>query len=645
MNPSVPLLSLLVLAGDLKAASTPFQKAPVSEKTMAAHAAGKMKSTEEMLSPQARMEVESEVVLFDATPDGALRASVRSAALEMAGYADPGLVWAAYAVKRSPGDANLANNLGAYLLERGMLSEAIEAFLYASVVDPKSAPVWTNLGSAALDQSDLKRAKAFFEKALVLEPSHSGALIGLATCYMVEHDLAKAFELFIRANGISYRFAATERIDKPDEKGETQAPSKPIMASSSSASGQPEADSGSSRVTSTDISLPLWPDFSGPDAFIAAAASRQRAASVIAKAGGDAMDRMLKSADLAISASRATVDRLSKMSRTEREAYGKEQASQDTEIPFTAARESWALKKNYDWAGKRLTVIDADYTSAMEPQAEIAKKMADLANTSVKRACNNAMDPKACQADIVAHCKAMRSLTLQQWGLFKRAFSRKWSSQVDVLTELYRAQASWIRLTQDKQKWDSQNDERQAFIYSSLGMLFTEEDVRRMAFAGMGVASFGSAERCPDEPLPQAKVPETPDAKLAATKRVPCPFEKQPLDLSGTIPGSPVKLRVQLGCNSAKLSVKGGPFEGSAKRTFRTHATEIHLGVGVDQKVDQAGLTVKGEIKGTVDITLQRNGGATMTTGFEASVKADLFKVASVSVEAGIASDFLLRAP
>ena len=80
-------------------------------------------------------------------------------------------------------DAEVRNNLGNALLQKGQVDEAVVYFRSALELKPDLAEARDNLGNAALQKGDVDEAIAQYQKALGIKPDYAGA------CYNLGHAL------------------------------------------------------------------------------------------------------------------------------------------------------------------------------------------------------------------------------------------------------------------------------------------------------------------------------------------------------------------------------------------------------------------------------------------------------------------------
>jgi Flp pilus assembly protein TadD len=94
--------------------------------------------------------------------------------------------------EKSPAKARPHNNLGAALVRRGRLSEAIEQFRTALNINPNDADTHYNLGSALARQGELKQGIYHFSETLRLSPRNLKALnnMGVALVLLGRYDEA-----------------------------------------------------------------------------------------------------------------------------------------------------------------------------------------------------------------------------------------------------------------------------------------------------------------------------------------------------------------------------------------------------------------------------------------------------------------------
>jgi protein O-mannosyl-transferase len=84
------------------------------------------------------------------------------------------------------------NNLGAYLLKKGQLDDALDHFTKAIEIKPDEASAWVNLGSALLQKGNLDEAIAKYQKALELKPAQAGIHYNLANALLARGEIDQA---------------------------------------------------------------------------------------------------------------------------------------------------------------------------------------------------------------------------------------------------------------------------------------------------------------------------------------------------------------------------------------------------------------------------------------------------------------------
>ena len=111
------------------------------------------------------------------------------------------------AVKLAPASAEAHNWMGAFLMGRGNLSDAIAELRKSVSLDPQYARGYTNLGSALAKSGDLAGSVNAFQKAVALEPNSWIAHLNLGLALRENGDATKAL--------VHLRRAVEARPDNP----------------------------------------------------------------------------------------------------------------------------------------------------------------------------------------------------------------------------------------------------------------------------------------------------------------------------------------------------------------------------------------------------------------------------------------------
>lgn len=99
-----------------------------------------------------------------------------------------------YALKLSPGNADINNNYGWFLCQTARVKESIPMFLAATQtpVLNTAAKAYVNAGICSMKVGDLPNAERYFAKGFELEPSNPLANFNLGTLYLRRGDLERA---------------------------------------------------------------------------------------------------------------------------------------------------------------------------------------------------------------------------------------------------------------------------------------------------------------------------------------------------------------------------------------------------------------------------------------------------------------------
>ncbi|MFH1752949.1 MAG: tetratricopeptide repeat protein [Candidatus Omnitrophota bacterium] len=112
------------------------------------------------------------------------------------------------AIRVDPGSAAAYNGMGGLLSEIEKTKEALEFLKKAEALKPGDADIYNNLGIAYLQMGDEKEAEAYFKKALEANPFHALTYNSLGNLYNSKGDTEKAVEAYAKAVEISPDYAA-----------------------------------------------------------------------------------------------------------------------------------------------------------------------------------------------------------------------------------------------------------------------------------------------------------------------------------------------------------------------------------------------------------------------------------------------------
>jgi hypothetical protein len=391
-------------------------------------------------------------------------------------------------------------------------------------------------------------------------------------------------------------------------------------------------------VSSFEITFPPLPRYSGPEAFLASANSRDRFLKALDSRASQARKAGDAAIATAVAARQAELRRQEDLSLADRR---KEAAQNEGKIAFADDQATWAMQKNTAWAAHELEKASKAFKdvsdAAFKEHTQAWKIDGDLPPEC------KTPDVRLCQNKLVSRCKRMRSSTLVLWAKWQDGYEQYHRSVTEILSRFYRVQGGWIRLINDRIKFEAANAQRMAFVYVQYAAPQQVEPIARTMFAALAVPTFSnSTERCPTEALPTPEEPpdQTPP-ELVAVANVPCPFEKRPLELTGTIPKTGLKASAELGCDHIKVGLGGGPFEGSVKRTFVKHTMDYHFASTLEKELGVV-VTAKGTLTGTVDITRQADGTTTATSTVEAKGSVRVLGYEVFELHANIAADHIL---
>jgi tetratricopeptide (TPR) repeat protein len=131
-------------------------------------------------------------LIAQAVPSSAEAQNNLGAALLVRGEIDEAIVHLQEALRLDPSHAEARSNLGVALARRGRWDEAIEQYAGALRLDPRQSQAYSNLGNALLHQGRIREAIAQFDSALALEPSDPQARTNRAGALLRDGRLDEA---------------------------------------------------------------------------------------------------------------------------------------------------------------------------------------------------------------------------------------------------------------------------------------------------------------------------------------------------------------------------------------------------------------------------------------------------------------------
>src|SRR5246127_984006 len=106
-------------------------------------------------------------------------------------YQDVKTLWHT-TIRKNPTAWMAHNNLGAFLLKKGQIDDAIDHFTKAIEIKPDEASALVNLGSALLQKGNLDEAIVKYQKALELKPAQASIHYNLANALLARGELDQA---------------------------------------------------------------------------------------------------------------------------------------------------------------------------------------------------------------------------------------------------------------------------------------------------------------------------------------------------------------------------------------------------------------------------------------------------------------------
>jgi Tfp pilus assembly protein PilF len=622
---SIVLFTVLAMAK----ASDPWSDKPPTQEEFGSVAKLTMDSTLKKLTIEQQTQWKSHLADLEHQPQAAVAtgaASQEAALLHAMGFQNESTVLSAWAVTRAPADATLASNYAAISCYPPYLH-------YAERLAPDDPIIQTNIGSCAMSDQHFDLARAAYEKALKKDPKHANALVGLIQLCMRTGDIKMAFEYAARANGVTVR-RAPQLISRQDEEGKPVPPAEPLEAGPGRFGGDDVG--GSARVTDNEIHFPPFPNWPGPDAFIASAEKRKALAEFYGEKLGEGLQIVMDTMRDDPTAQLKSVQK-----------RGTSPAEQDAAAFEAALKPAWnntgvmaAIRANDAWARKQLEDLNKDYQAtvdALAPMMEEIGKIGQARNDRFQAACGSPSDSngpeamarfKVCQDTFIkgaiSSCKQSLALNGKLFAKWRDAYRAWYTHAVPVLERLYKVQAGWIRQIADPKLYQVALVGRSTAVFTPLGMKMTEEDVRRMMFLGVGAASLGSsAQSCPQEPPPPLQPEAASKPPTVTNPKQHCPLEGHPMTIPPiSIPGIKLPISFVVGCKEAEMRVTYG-FDKDPKRPYASagavlsmkhrfggdKSTTVYVGV-------QGGLSASGPFgvgggvnaEVGVSITFDRNG-------------------------------------
>lgn len=580
-----------------------------------------------------RAKIQREFDAFAKSPRGSATERVRSATYLAAGYDNLALLFAADAVRRDPKDGLSAGNLGALIYSKDGPGAAVELLRYANDLAPKTLSIVTTLGCVAMALGEIDRAKPYFEAALRIDMNAGEALLGMGAYWMHKRDPKAAFEYFVRAGGVTYERKAALLPPPVDSDGDPVPPPKPVEAppSGASASGA-ESEGGSAHPTGVDVTFPPSPDWSGPDAFVAAGTSRTKFGEWF------------------------TAERDRKMQRLSDVLgqYASKPFPSGDPIPGVTPVEplstDYPRALNDQWLTANIKKAIKDFDARVAPGLARLGSAPQFVPPPSSGSSSLPAAQAALRAAIRKNCTDAHALLTGTWMVIKPAQAKLFDDVNELLKKYYKAQAGWIRKIDDPDLYAAAVAGRDAIVLSTYSALLLQEDVLRIALA-LSIVSGGteSSTQCPGEA--GSKAPDAPAdpplPELGAPPRVPCPFAKSPIDLSGKIESLDISAEFKLDCEGVKYGAGAGPFSAARTRIFKTK-TIVDYKVEVEKSVSDKGGTLSVKATGAVQIVRTDAGRETMTTNVELEGKAAIWGVAEASITGGlssIASDVQTKKP
>jgi Tfp pilus assembly protein PilF len=113
-------------------------------------------------------------------------------------YTDVETLWQT-TIQRNPNAWMAHNNLGAILLQKGKLDEAIAQFRKVQEINPNSVDAQANLGDALLQRKQLDEAIAHYQRAIQIKPDDARAHYNLGNALLLKRQVDEAIAHYQRA--------------------------------------------------------------------------------------------------------------------------------------------------------------------------------------------------------------------------------------------------------------------------------------------------------------------------------------------------------------------------------------------------------------------------------------------------------------
>jgi Flp pilus assembly protein TadD len=121
-------------------------------------------------------------------------------------YADVETLWQT-TIQRNPNAWMAHNNLGAILLQKGKLDEAIAQFRRVQEINPNPVDAQANLGDALLQKKQLDEAIVHYQRAIQIKPDDARAHYNLGNALLLKRQVDEAIAHYQRALELSPNLA------------------------------------------------------------------------------------------------------------------------------------------------------------------------------------------------------------------------------------------------------------------------------------------------------------------------------------------------------------------------------------------------------------------------------------------------------
>ncbi|MDA8691688.1 tetratricopeptide repeat protein [Candidatus Pseudothioglobus singularis] len=106
-----------------------------------------------------------------------------------------------------PDYAEVHNNMGSVMKDKGDLNEAIDSYKQAIKIKPDYAVAYNNMANALKDKGDLAEALESYQQALRIKPDYAEVHNNMGNALSIKGDLAEAIESYKKALRIKPNFA------------------------------------------------------------------------------------------------------------------------------------------------------------------------------------------------------------------------------------------------------------------------------------------------------------------------------------------------------------------------------------------------------------------------------------------------------